>query len=149
MGETDFAAADEAIRRLVMTQGYVQLVGAEIDKLAPGYALFSLDRREALLQQNGFIHGGAIAFLIDVATTTAAYTLVDRKVQSCLTAEYKLNFVAPAKGERLTCEANVVKPGRRLTIVEAKVYSHDGDDAKLVSIALATIAMIDRIPTVN
>jgi uncharacterized protein (TIGR00369 family) len=146
MSEVDFAVVDRAIRDMVDGQGFMQLVGARIDRLAPGEASFSLDKREALLQQNGFFHGGAIAFLIDVAATTAAATLIDRASQSCLTAEYKLNFVAPAKGERITCEAKVVKPGRMLTIVEAKVYSHENGQPHLASIALATIAMIDRSP---
>ena len=146
MSEVDFAVVDRAIREMVDGQGFMQLVGARIDRLAPGEVSFSLDKREALLQQNGFFHGGAIAFLIDVAATTAAATLIDRPTRSCLTAEYKLNFVAPAKGERITCEAKVVKPGRMLTIVEAKVYSHENGQPRLASIALATIAMIDRSP---
>lgn len=124
-------------------------LGARIEEVAPGRTRLTLERHTEVLQHHGFFHGGAIAFLIDVATTTAAGTLIDRKTQSCLTAEYKLNFVSPACGKMLSCEAAVVKPGRKLTVVEAKVYSHEDGEKKVVSAALATIAIIDQIPSAH
>jgi uncharacterized protein (TIGR00369 family) len=144
MTEAEFAPIDEAIRKALAAQGFMQLVGAKIDALAPGRAVMSLERRDEVLQQHGYFHGGAVAFLIDNATTTAAGTTIDRNTHTCLTAEYKLNFIAPGKGERLVCEATVIKPGRRLAVVEAKVYSHEGDKAALTAVALATIAVIER-----
>ncbi len=144
MTDTDFAPVDAAIRQALDAQGFMHLVGARIDLLAPGRAVMSLDRRKEVLQQHGLFHGGVIAFLIDNATTVAAATMIDRANQSCLTAEYKLNFVSPANGERLVCEATVIKPGRRLSVVEAKVMSHRGGEAKLAAVALATIAMIEQ-----
>ena len=125
MTEADFAPRDLAIREAVASQGFMRLVGAIVDLLAPGKAVPSLARREEVLQQHGFFHRGAIAFLVDNATTIAASTLIDRAVQSCLTAEYKLNFLAPAKGERIVCEALVLKPGRRMIVVEARVFSQE------------------------
>jgi uncharacterized protein (TIGR00369 family) len=145
MNDADFAAAEASIRELVGGQGMFRHLGARIDEVAPGRTRLTLERRTEVLQHHGLSHGGAIAFLIDVATTTAAGTLIDRKTQSCLTTEYKLNFVSPARGEMLSCEAAVVKPGRRLTVVEAKVYSHENGEKKVVSVALATIAIIDQI----
>ena len=144
MTPAEFAPIDDAVRKAVAAQGFMQLVGARIDSLALGKAVMSLERRDELLQQHGFFHGGAIAFLIDTATATAAATTIDRDTHTCLSAEYKLNFVAPGKGERLVCEATVLKPGRRLTVVEAKVYSREGDKAILTAVALATFAVLER-----
>jgi uncharacterized protein (TIGR00369 family) len=144
MTPSEFAPIDEAVRKAVASQGFMQLVGAKIDTLAPGKAVMSLERRAEVLQQHGFFHGGAVAFLVDNATTIAAGTTIDRHTHTCLTAEYKLNFVSPGRGERLVCEATVLKPGRRLAVVEAKVYSHEGDRATLTAVALATIAVIER-----
>ena len=144
MTPVEFSVVDQAIRKAVASQGFMRLVGAKIDELAPGKAVMSLERRDEVLQQHGFFHGGAVAFLIDNATATAAGTTVDRNTHTCLSAEYKLNFVAPGKGERLVCEATVVKPGRRLAVVEAKVYAHEGDKVTLTAVALATIAVIER-----
>jgi len=84
-----------------------------------------------------------IAYLIDNATTAAAGTMIDRATRSVITGEYKINLMAPSIGDRLTCRAEVVKPGRTLTVVEAKVFCRiDGAD-KLVAVALATIVNLD------
>ena len=98
MTEADFAPQDRSIRKAVASQGFMRLVGAAVDLLAPGKAVLSLARREEVLQQHGLCHGGAIAFLVDNATTIAANTLIDRAAQSCLTAEYKFSFLAPGEG---------------------------------------------------
>lgn len=141
MTEDSFAPIARQVRDVLASQGFMRLVGAEIAAVAPGEVVLTLDRRPEVLQQHGFFHGGAIAFLVDNATTAAAGTLIDRTTQAVLTAEYKLNFVAPAAGERLTCRASVLKPGRSLTLVEARVTCGDRDaDGKLVAAALATIA---------
>jgi uncharacterized protein (TIGR00369 family) len=149
MSADDLTEMDRVLRHAVEAQGMMKHMGAKVDRLEAGKAVFSLPRRGEILQQNGFFHGGAVAFLIDVTATTAAATLVDRGKQSCLTAEYKLNFVAPAVGEAIVCEAVVVKHGRKLSVVEARVHAHGEGEPKLVSIALATIAVIDRIPVVT
>lgn len=143
MTEADFTLRERAIREAVASQGFMRLVGATVVLLGPGKAVLSLERRDEVLQQHGFFHGGAIAFLVDNATTIAAGTRIDRFVQGCLTAEYKLNFLAPAKGERIVCEAVVLKPGRRMTVVEAKVFSEEAGVQKLAAVALATIAITD------
>lgn len=143
MTEADFTLRERAIREAVASQGFMRLVGATVVLLGPGKAVLSLERRDEVLQQHGFFHGGAIAFLVDNATTIAAGTRIDRFVQGCLTAECKLNFLAPAKGERIVCEAVVLKPGRRMTVVEAKVFSEEAGVQKLAAVALATIAITD------
>lgn len=137
-----------AIRQALAAQGFMRLVGADVISIAPGRVILALTRRDEVLQQQGYFHGGVVAFLIDNATTCAAGTLVDTATQSCLTAEYKLNFLAPAVGSRLVCEAQVVKPGRSLTVVEAKVYSEPDDEGprKTCAVALATIAVIQARP---
>jgi uncharacterized protein (TIGR00369 family) len=133
----------DAVRRLLNSQGFMRLVGAHVEAVEPGRVTLSLDRRDELLQQHGLFHGGVIAFLVDNATGAAASTMLRGEHQSVLTAEYKLNFLAPGEGARLSCVAEVVKPGRRLSVVEARVHAHVGDKTKLVAVALASIAVLD------
>lgn len=142
---TDFGATATLIRDALERQGLYRHMGARVDDIAPGRVVMAIARRDEVLQQYGFFHGGAIAFLVDNATTCAAATMIDRASQSCLTAEYKLNIVSPAEGDDLVCSATVVKPGRKLTVVEAKVHSHKGGREKLVAVALATIAVVEQI----
>jgi uncharacterized protein (TIGR00369 family) len=101
MNETNFAATAADIRNALNAQGFMQLVGAEIVAVKPGKVELALNRRPEVLQHNGFFHCGVTAFLVDNATTVAAGTLIDRERRTMLTAEYKLNFVSPAAGERL------------------------------------------------
>ena len=140
---SDFATVAALIRKTLESQGFTRLVGAEVVSIDPGVVVMGLDRRPEVLQQNGFFHGGVVAYLIDNATTAAAGTMIDRAKRAVLTAEYKLNFVSPSSGDRLTCRAEVVKPGRATTVVDAKVYCRIDGKKKLVAVALASIANID------
>lgn len=143
MTKIDFAPIAAAVRAALEAQGFLKLVGAEVVDIAPGEVTMALDRRPEVLQQGNLFHGGVIAFLVDNATTAAAGTVIDRSRHTVLTAEYKLNILAPARGDRLICRAQVLKPGRMLTVVEAKVHCRSGADEKLTAVALATIANID------
>jgi len=116
---------ERQIRDRVGHQGFSNLVGAVLEALAPGECSISVARRPELLQQHGFLHGGCVAFLVDNATTVAAATLL-RPGQTVLTAEYKLNFLAPCRGETVICRARIIKPGRTMSIVTADVFSVEG-----------------------
>jgi uncharacterized protein (TIGR00369 family) len=143
MSEMPFPVIAAAIRSTLEGQGFTKLVGAEVVSVDPGAVVMALERRPEVLQQNGLFHGGVIAYLIDNTTTAAAGTMIDRATRSVLTAEYKINLLAPSKGDRLTCRAEVVKPGRSLTVVDAKVTCRIAGEEKLVAVALATIANLD------
>ena len=142
--DAGFAPIENLIRENVGRQGFMRLVGAEISELARGACTIAIDRRPELLQQHGFFHGGVTAFLVDNATTIAAVT---SRGQGALTAEYKLNLLSPATGERLICRARVIKPGRQVAVVAADVYCVTDGVEKHTATALASIAMLqDRIP---
>ena len=87
-------------------------------------------------------HGGVSAFLVDHGATIAAATII-KPGQAVLTAEYKLNLLAPATGQRLICRARVIRPGNNLTVVAADVFSIADGQEKQTAAALATIAVID------
>jgi uncharacterized protein (TIGR00369 family) len=143
-GDADFAAVETLIRENVGRQGFMRLVGAELSELARGSCTIEVERRPELLQQHGFFHGAVTAFLVDNATTIAAAT---SRGQPALTAEYKLNLLSPATGERLICRARVIKPGRQVAVVAADVFSVTGGEEKHTATALASIAMLqERIP---
>lgn len=140
MSADDFATLAAQIRHFVGAQGFMKLLGAEIDLLEPGLCVMSVARRPELLQQDGLFHGGVTAFLVDNATTTAAATRREMD-QRVLTAEYKLNLIAPARGDRLVCRASLLKPGR-MSVVEARIFSLADGAETLTAAALATIAML-------
>jgi uncharacterized protein (TIGR00369 family) len=142
--DEDFAPIENLIRENVERQGFMKLVGAELGELSRGSCTIAVDRRSELLQQHGFFHGGVTAFLVDNATTIAAAT---SRGQGALTAEYKLNLLSPATGERMICRARVIKPGRQVAVVAADVFCMTDGVEKHTATALASIAMLqERIP---
>jgi acyl-coenzyme A thioesterase PaaI-like protein len=56
-----------------------------------------------------------------------------------LTVEFKTNLLAPAKGERFVFRAEVVKPGRTLTVCEARAYALDGLTENLIASMTGTL----------
>jgi len=135
---------EQRVRQGLAAQGFMRHVGAEVVTVGEGHLVLAVNRRPELLQQHGFFHGGLIGFLIDNTTTAAAGTV--SRGGGVLTAEYKLNILAPADGDRLVCTANVIKPGRMLTVVEGRVESFKGDGPpKLIAVALATIANLPEV----
>lgn len=139
--DTDFSPIETRIRENVGRQGFMSHVGAELSELKRGSCTLAVDRRPELLQQHGLFHGGVTAFLVDNATTIAAAT---SRGQPALTAEYKLNLLSPAAGERLICRARVIKPGRQVAVVAADVFCVTGGVEKHTATALASIAMLDE-----
>ena len=139
--DADFAPIATRIRDSVGRQGFMTHVGAELSQLARGSCTLEVERRPELLQQNGLFHGGVTAFLVDNATTIAAAA---SRGQSALTAEYKLNLLSPAVGERLICRARVIKPGRQVAVVAADVFCLTDGVEKHTATALASIAMLDE-----
>ncbi len=137
-----FEANARDIRARAAEIAFCQLIGSQIDELGPGTCTASVARRPELLQYMGMFHGGITAYLIDHATTVAAATIV-KPGQHVLTAEYKLNLMAPATGERLICRARVLRPGSSMTVVAADVFSVSEGREKQTAAALATIAVID------
>src|ERR1700688_1990512 len=144
MTDVIFSEREQTIRQHVACQGFMTLVGAEISELTRGTCTLEVGRRPELLQQHGLFHGGVTAFLVDNATTIAAAT---SRGQAALTAEYKLNLLSPATGERLICRARVIKPGRQVAVVAADVFCVTNGIEKHTATALASIAMLsEQVP---
>jgi uncharacterized protein (TIGR00369 family) len=120
------------------------LMEAQIERVASGQFSLAVRFRQEVAQHHGFFHGGATAFLVDVATTCAAATLV-KEHRRVITAEYKINLISPAKGHRLICHAEVLRSARTLIPVKAEVITCDeGNEQRLTAVALASIAVIPR-----
>jgi len=139
--DAEFTTIATRIRDSVGRQGFMAHVGATLSELARGSCTLEVERRPELLQQNGLFHGGVTAFLVDNATTIAAAA---SRGQAALTAEYKLNLLSPAIGERLICRARVIKPGRQVAVVAADVFCISDGVEKHTATALASIAMLSE-----
>ncbi len=117
-------------------------LGASLDKVAPGFVEIALRPAPAISQQHGFVHAGALTAIADTAAGYAALSLMPPG-RGVLTAELKINLIAPAVGERILARGKVVKAGRTLTLVQAEVFAESGGEEKLVALMTATLMSIE------
>lgn len=134
----DYAAR---VRASFDRQGAMRLMGARLAELRPGYCAIELPYRDDLTQQHGYIHAGVVAAIVDSAGGYAGFTLFPAEA-SVLTVEYKLNLLAPAAGERLIAEAEVVKPGRTLAITRGEVFAESSGKRSLCAIMQQTLIVL-------
>ena len=138
----EFAAADpgfaQRVRASFDRQGAMRTIGASIAALEPGYCAIALVPRAELSQQHGYVHAGIVAAIIDTAGGYAGFTLFPAD-SSVLTVEFKLNLLAPARGEQLVAEGFVVKNGRSLTITRGEVHAVDRGRRTLVALMQQTL----------
>jgi uncharacterized protein (TIGR00369 family) len=111
-------------------QGALSLIGAELMEIGPGVCSVRLPITEKVRQHHGFVHGGFVATIADVAGGYAAMSFFDTG-NEVLTVEYKINFLAPADGKALIARAKVVRSGRTLTITQAEVVAVQADGSEL------------------
>jgi uncharacterized protein (TIGR00369 family) len=116
-------------------------LGVTLDGIGPGWCEASLPVQSWHLQQTGVVHAGVVASLADHCSGAAASIGLGAG-EHVLTAEYKINLLRGARGERLACRAEVLKPGRRLVVVEAQVWGESAGRRELVAKFNATMAVV-------
>lgn len=129
---------DAKVRASFAAQTMMTTFGAEIKALEPGLCILSAPISAGARQQQGFAHAGLTFALGDSAAGYAALSLMEAEAE-VLTAEMKINLLAPAGGERLTAEGRVEKLGRRLVVVTAAVYAHEGPRRTKVAVLQGTM----------
>ena len=119
-------------------QRAMKTLGISISRLQPGEVDLAMDYSADFTQQHGFIHAGIITAGLDNACGIAAFTLMPAS-SGILTVEFKTNLLAPARGERFVFRATVVKPGRTLTVCEARAYATQGGVETLIATMSGTL----------
>ncbi|MGB0704878.1 MAG: PaaI family thioesterase [Paracoccaceae bacterium] len=77
---------------------------------------------EALLNQHGVAYVG---FGLSLADTVARYAAIAHLPigHNILTVESKINYLAPAKGDKLCAVGRVIRRGCRLSVVAADLFA--------------------------
>jgi uncharacterized protein (TIGR00369 family) len=126
-------------------QGALAAWGAQLRLQEPGRVEIAVTMSPAVTQQHGYFHGGVIGTLADVAGGYAANTLL-MPAHECLTAEYKINIVAPGVGQTLLARGKVIKLGKSLVVAGADVFAVDRGVEKLCAVMQQTLFVIPRKP---
>ncbi len=135
------AARADTIASSFARQGLMTTFGAALARVERGEVEIAMPWSEGVTQQHGFFHGGVVGALADSACGYAALTMVGEG-EAGLTAEYKINLLSPAQGERLIAVGRVLKPGRTLVVAQGDVFVEQQGRRKLVATMLMTLCVV-------
>lgn len=126
---------------VLQSQAFSRLLGTELTLAEPGKATLTLRLKDELKQQHGFAHGGVVSYLADNALTFAGGSVLGG---NAVTGEFKINYVRPAMGARLTARASVLHSGKQQAVVQCQVYvcDADGQTEKLCAVAQGTVVKV-------
>ena len=126
-------------------QSLMRTLDARIITVEPGYCEIELPYDNNFCQQHGYLHGGITGTLADTAAGYVAFSLMPAG-SSPLTSEFKINLLAPAKGERFVARARVLRSGRTLSIVQSEVFAEHSANTVQTAVALVSIMCMSEKP---
>ncbi|MEO9340052.1 PaaI family thioesterase [Mesorhizobium sp. SB112] len=133
---------EERVRSSFARQNVMKAIGAELTLVTPGIIEIEMPYSQNLTQQHGFLHAGVISTALDSACGYAAYSLMPENA-AVLTIEFKVNLLAPGKGERFLFRGSVTKPGRTIIVADGQAYAIAADgEAKLVATMTGTMMTV-------
>jgi uncharacterized protein (TIGR00369 family) len=139
VADADF---EDRVRDSFKRQNAMTTIGAELTRVTPGMVEIEMDFSDKLTQQHGFLHAGVISTAMDSACGYAAYTLMPENA-AVLTIEFKVNLLAPGKGERFLFRGAVTKPGRTIIVADGQAYAFGVDgEAKLIATMTGTMMTV-------
>lgn len=128
-------------RKTLDAQPFSRLLGARITEFGPGTSVLEIPIREDLTQQNGFLHGGVLAYAADNALTFAG---ASRLGLSVLTGGLTVQYLRPAAGRTLVARAEVLHAGRRQAVCRCDVYAVADDGTRtLCAAAQGTVMAVE------
>lgn len=137
------AEIENKIRQSFAAQALMATLGARLERVDTGRIEISAPILPAATQQHGYAHAGLTFAIGDSAAGYAALSMMPDEAE-VLTAEMKINLLSPGRGERLIARGRVIRPGRRLVVVQAEVIALDQGAERLI--ALMTGTMIPLLP---
>lgn len=137
--DPDFA---QRLKGVFGAANFITDLGIHVTAVEAGHVATEMPVTEKHLQQNGFVHAGVLATIADHTAGGAASTLIFAN-KFVLTAEFKINLLRPAKGEKIVCDSFVLKNGKTLVIADSYVYALLGKRKKLVARATVTLSVVD------
>ena len=130
------------VRSSFERQKVMKTMGAEMTRVSPGIVEIELPYDARFTQQHGFLHAGVISTVLDSACGYAAYSVMPADA-AVLTIEFKVNLLAPGKGDRFLFRGAVTKPGRTIIVADGQAYAIDEDGAaKLIATMTGTMMTV-------
>ncbi len=136
---------ERRVRDSFSRQKAMETLGARVARVAAGEVDLELPFRDDLTQQHGFLHAGIVTTVLDSACGYAAFSLMAAD-QAVLSVEFKVNLLAPAKGDLLVARARVKRPGRTLTVVTGDAVMVTGEEEVTIATMVGTMMALENRP---
>jgi uncharacterized protein (TIGR00369 family) len=119
-----------------------RLFGLEIS-YAEEVCIVEIDVKDFMFNPQGSLHGGVIAFALDVSMGH----LIKRSIgRAGITLEMKTQYLRPAGVGRIRCEGRFLRKGRSIVSLESRMTNTEG---KLAAVATSTWQMLPDKTTAN
>ena len=129
------------LRRFFASAPFMADLGVEPVEARAGFVASGLALQPRHFQHTGQVHAGVMVTMADHSMGAAAQTMAPEGFV-IITAELSIRLLRAASGERLFCEARVIKPGRQISFTEADVWCQRGEQRVHVVRASATMALV-------
>lgn len=118
---------------------FAKFLGIEMVELERGKAVLRIAARDDLRRNNGVLHGGVTASLIDTAAAFVIMTVLTPE-QTTSTIDLTVHYLRPLVTGQATARARIVRSGRQIIIAAVDVL----DEAEtLVATALTTYIRVN------
>lgn len=142
MGELDDAAYFDLLKRLFQQAPIIQHIPQTIRSIGPGEVTIAMPFDARLCHGGGALHGGVLMGLLDNAGYFACATRSGGRWVA--TNELKVNLLESVRDTELIAEGKVLREGRHILHAEARAYQGQGENRRLVALALGTWSLLPR-----
>lgn len=94
-----------------------------VTKVSTDYAEGELTVTKSSLNPHGIVHGGCLATLAD----TVGGAAVVSSGRACVTLNYSMSFLSPAKGTKIKCVATPRKVGKTVSVIFCELTDDEGN----------------------
>jgi uncharacterized protein (TIGR00369 family) len=113
------------IRHIMETHiPFNQFLGIRVAKVDKGQVRMEIGYRPELIgdSSRGAIHGGVLSTLADTAGGAAVWSAVEDVRARVQTIDLRVDYLRPGKAELIVAEAAVVRIGRRVGVVDVRMF---------------------------
>ena len=126
------------IRQSFNDQSMLRSLNAEMTSLSLGHVEIEAQITDRFLNQHNFAHAGIAFTLGDTAGGYAALSHY-KAGSNIMTVEFKVNYLAPARGKRLRAVGRVIKPGQRICVVSSEILVVGGGKEEKIAVMQGTM----------
>lgn len=114
---------------------YLEFLGFKLIDWKSGYAKLEMPVRDVHRNTVGYLHGGIISSLLDIAGAVAG-SYGDAKESVSITVNLNVNFMAPHQAKNVVAEGELIRSTTSLFFAQAKLL--DPENNRLCATATGT-----------